>query len=151
MVRCAALAISFVFSVAAETAILECIADTRKADVLLLDFPFASIASFQVTKATLLVHVKSGAPPQRAAVAVVPVVWTERDTAAVNPDKLKFLSHPIKSENGGWYSVAVTPSLVELVAAGKGHGFAIKTRAALDTRENVQASPHLVVEGRNTK
>ena len=149
----------------AETAMLECVADLslpttdghaaelRLPETILLNFRFAAIHDWTVIKATLLLHVAGGDALRKIDISTVTVAWTENKPEAVNIRKLNFLSHPVEEKPGGWIAVEVAPSLVELLIAGKGTGLAIRDRASskkhsIHSRESVQFTPYLIVDGR---
>ena len=144
---------------------LECVADTslsstdghavelRLPQAILMNFRFAAVRDWAVTKATLLLHVAGGDPLRALDVATVPVGWDEKSAGGVDLRKLQFLSHKVESKPDGWVSIAVEPSLVELLTAGKGTGLAIRDRStsrshSFHSRESVQFQPYLIVEGR---
>ena len=148
-----------------ETAMLECVADTslsstdghavelRLPQAILMNFRFAAVRDWAVTKATLLLHVAGGDPLRALDVATVPVGWDEKSAGGVDLRKLLFLGHKVDSKPDGWVSIAVEPSLVELLTAGKGTGLAIRDRStsrshSFHSRESVQFQPYLIVEGR---
>jgi hypothetical protein len=149
----------------AETAMLECVADTsipstdghaaelRLPQVILMNFRFAAIRDWAVTKATLLLHVAGGDPLQAVAISTIVSAWDENRTAGVDIRKLHFLSHKVEDKPDGWVAIEVTPPLIELLARGKGTGLAIRDRSsskrhAIHSRESVQFMPYLIVEGR---
>ena len=148
-----------------ETAMLECVADTsipstdghavelRLPQVILMNFRFAAVRDWAVTKATLLLHVAGGDPLRNVDIATILVAWDEKPAGSVDIRKLQFLSHKVESKPDGWISIAVEPPLVELLTAGKGTGLAIRDRSAsrrhtIHSRESVQFMPYLIVEGR---
>jgi hypothetical protein len=149
----------------AETAMLECVSDTsipsndghaaelRLPEAILMNFRFAAVRNWAVTKATLLLHVAGGDPVRMLDISTIPAAWEENKTGGVNVAKLHFLSHKAESKPDGWIAVEVTPSLIELLTAGKGTGLAIRDRSsskqhAFHSRESVQYLPYLIVEGR---
>ncbi|MEO8132120.1 MAG: hypothetical protein ABI822_33800 [Bryobacteraceae bacterium] len=144
---------------------LECTADTsipstdghspelRLPQAILLNFRFAAVRDWAVIKATLLLHVSGGDPLRALDIATIPAAWDEKSTGSVDARGLLFLSHKVEAKPEGWISIAVEPSLVELLTAGKGTGLAVRDRStsrrhAIHSRESVQFSPYLVVEGR---
>ncbi len=148
-----------------ETAMLECVADTsipstdghalelRLPQAILMNFRFAAVRDWAVTKATLLLHVAGGDPLRMLDVATVVASWDEKAAGGVDIRKLPFLSHKVESKPDGWISIQVEPSLVELLTAGKGTGLAIRDRSTsrqhtIHSRESVQFMPYLIVEGR---
>ena len=147
-----------------ETAMLECVADTsvpstdghavelRLPQAIFLNFRFAAVRDWAVTKATLLLHVAGGDSLRMVDVATIVAEWDEKSAGSVDVRKLRFLSHKVESKPDGWISIAVEPSLVELLTAGKGTGLAIRDRSTsrqhrIHSRESVQFMPYLIVEG----
>jgi hypothetical protein len=148
-----------------ETAMLECVADTsipstdghavelRLPQAILMNFRFAAVRDWAVTKATLLLHVAGGDPLRSLDIATINVMWDEKSAGSLDIKKLQFLGHKVESKPDGWVSIAVEPPLVELLTAGKGTGFAIRDRSTsrqhkIHSRESVQFQPYLIVEGR---
>lgn len=117
-----------------------------------MNFRFAAVRDWVVTKATLLLHVAGGDSLRMMDVATIVAAWNERSTGSVDVRKLRFLSHKVEIRPDGWISIAVEPSLVELLTAGKGTGLAIRDRSTsrqhtIHSRESVQFMPYLIVEG----
>jgi hypothetical protein len=148
----------------AQTAMLECVADTsipstdghaaelRLPRVILLNFRFAAIRNWSITKATLLLHVASGGIPAHLDISTVTSEWDERSPVKLDIRKLPFLGHAVQSKPDGWIGIEVAPSLIELLAAGKGTGLALRDRSvarehAIHSRESIQYAPYLMVEG----
>jgi hypothetical protein len=144
---------------------LECVADTsvpstdghaaelRLPQAILLNFRFAAIRDWAVTKATLLLHVASGDAFRNVGISTILAPWNETKPAAVDVRKLQFLNHKVENKPDGWISIDIVPELVELLAAGKGTGLAIRDASsskqhAIHSRESVQFMPYLIVEGR---
>ena len=144
---------------------LECVADTsipstdghaaelRLPEAILLNFRFAAVRNWAVTKATLLLHVAGGDPLRNLDISTISGAWDEKNASGVNAGKLHFLSHKVESKPDGWIAVEVIPSLIELLTAGKGTGLAIRDRSSskhhtVHSRESVQYMPYLIVEGR---
>ena len=144
---------------------LECVADTsipstdghavelRLPQAILMNFRFAAIRDWAVTKATLLLHVAGGDALRNVGISTILAAWDETKPAAVDVRKLQFLNHRVENKPQGWISIEVTPALVELLAAGKGTGLAIRDPSsskqhAIHSRESVQFMPYLVVEGK---
>ncbi len=149
----------------AQTAMLECVADTsilstdghavelRLPRLILMNFRFAAIRDWSVTKATLLLHIASGDAPAHLDISTVTSEWDERSPVRLDIRKLPFLGHTVQTKPDGWIGIEVTPSLIELLAAGKGTGLGLRDRSgtrehAIHSRESVQYAPYLVVEGR---
>jgi hypothetical protein len=154
----------FVGSASAETAMLDCLADAalagkaqaatelRVADGILIDFQWQTVTSWRVTKATLLVHLAKGSAPIILDVALAPDTWVEARTPSISEKRLKFLAQKVETHPDGWIALDVPPSMVELAAEGKAHGFVVRDRVRakerwLHTRRSGQYAPHLLVEG----
>ena len=152
-----------------ETAMLECVADIsipstdghaielRLPQAILMNFRFAAVRDWAVTKATLLLHVAGGDPLRMVDVGTIVTAWDEKSAGSVDIRldirKVQFLSHKVENKPDGWISIAVEPPLVELLTAGKGTGLAIRDRSTsrhhtIHSRESVQFMPYLIVEGR---
>jgi hypothetical protein len=153
----------------AGTAIVECTADTyipaknQKApdgraselklpEVILLNFRFDAIRDWSVSKATLLLHVSSGKAPTRLEIAVVPEQWREMTLPHLDWQKWKYLSHVADGQPEDWVTVEVSAPLIELLAAGKGHGLAVRDKVAgreraFHSRQTGHFAPYLIVEG----
>ncbi len=149
----------------AETAMLECVADTSipstdghsvelgLPQVILMNFRFAAVRDWAVTKATLLLHAAGGEPLRFLDISTITATWDETRPATMDIGKLQFLSHKVENKPEGWISIDVTPTLIELLTAGKGTGLALRDRSAakihvIHSRESVQYMPYLIVEGR---
>jgi hypothetical protein len=149
----------------AETAMLECVADAsvpstdghavelRLPQAILLNFRFIAIRGWAVTKATLLLHVAGGDPFGTLDISTIIAPWDEKKFSGINVGKLTFLKHAVENKQDGWIAIEVSPSLVELLAAGKGTGLAIRDRSSskghvIHSRESVQFMPYLIVEGK---
>jgi hypothetical protein len=158
----------------AETAVLECIADTsipmkkggldwsghatqlHLPDEALLDFGFAPARGWAITKATLLLHVASGVAPERLEVAVIQQPWDEESAPKLDLKTLRYLPAKIETKKDGWLTITVEAPLVEMMAAGKGHGLAIREHSGtreyfFHSRESLQYLPYLIVEGKPRK
>ena len=148
---------------------LECVADIsipstdghaielRLPQAILMNFRFAAVRDWAVTKATLLLHVAGGDPLRMVDVGTIVTAWDEKSAGSVDIRvdirKVLFLSHKVENKPDGWISIAVEPPLVELLTAGKGTGLAIRDRSTsrhhtIHSRESVQFMPYLIVEGR---
>ena len=148
---------------------LECVADIsipstdghaielRLPQAILMNFRFAAVRDWAVTKATLLLHVAGGDPLRMVDVGTIVTAWDEKSAGSVDIRldirKVQFLSHKVENKPDGWISIAVEPPLVELLTAGKGTGLAIRDRSTsrhhtIHSRESVQFMPYLIVEGR---
>lgn len=146
----------------AETAILECTADASspggaasgKAATLqgpatmLFGFKTWNIFRWNVESAELFLHVAKGPAPTALEIAVVPSPWTEAGPPDVSA-AFKFVAHKASSEPENWISIKVDPKLVGEITAGKGHGLAVRVKAAsaVHTRESVAFKPYLIVNG----
>lgn len=144
---------------------LECVADIslpttdghavelQLPQVILMNFRFAAVKDWAVLKATLLLHVSGGDALSKVEISTVTEAWRENKPSPVNLKKLNFLSHTVEMKEGGWVAIEVTPSLVELLTAGKGTGLALRDRAgsrhhSFHSRESIQFTPYLIVDGR---
>jgi hypothetical protein len=117
----------------------------------LLAFRFEAIRNWDVSKVTLMLHVASGGPPPRLLIAIIPDAWNERETPRIDPRRLKWITNEAEARPDGWISLQVPPSLVELLAKGKGDGLALRDKSttagrALNSREGGFTS-YLIVEG----
>ncbi len=128
----------------AETAVLECTADTsipikkggldwsghatqlHLPDAVLLNFGFAPVRDWAVTKATLLLHVAPGAAPERLEIAMIQQPWDEESAPKLDLKNLRYLPVKIETKKDGWLAISMEPSLVEMMAGGKGQGLAIR-------------------------
>jgi hypothetical protein len=161
----------FPFVCRAETAILDCTAaaalpvskaasknitnpvpDFDLSQGILLDFPFSIVKDWRVTKATLFLHLPQGLLPPRLEVAVVSTDWNAQSTSGLDVRKLQFLAQPSEPKPESWFAVGFPAALVELLAAGKGHGFAIRLRSShspvtVHGRKAGVLAPRLQVEG----
>ncbi|HUS06943.1 MAG TPA: hypothetical protein VMZ52_11625 [Bryobacteraceae bacterium] len=148
----------------AATAMLDCTADsplTGPPDAgpqlplnpgMLLNVQWQSVTGWRVSKATLLLHLAKGSVPAQLEVALVPNPWLDSKPPSIPEKRWKFLSQKTEPHPDGWVSLEIPPPLVELAAAGKGHGFAVRDRAPaknrwLHTRKSGQYAAHLLVEG----
>lgn len=153
----------------AGTAIVECIADTyipgknqqapdgraselKLPEVILLNFRFDAIRDWSVTKATLLLHVAGGKPPTRIEMAVVPEPWKESQVPHMDWQKWKYLSHVADGQRDDWVTIEVSAPLIEMLAAGKGYGLALRDRITgrervIHSRQSGHFAPYLIVEG----
>jgi hypothetical protein len=153
----------------AGTAIVECTADTyiaaknQKAadgraselklpEVILLNFRFDAIRDWSVSKATLLLHVVNGKAPTRLEIAIAPNPWREMEVPHLDWEKWKYLSHFAEAQPEDWVTVDVAAPLIELLAAGKGHGLALREKVVgreriFHSRQSGHFAPYLIVEG----
>ncbi len=161
-------------TVFAETAVLECTSDMsipmRKGgldwsghatqlhlpDAALLNFGFAPVKGWAVTKATLLLHVASGAPPERLEIAVIQEPWSEETAPKLDLKSLRFLAAKPETKPDGWLAIPVEAPLAEILAAGKGYGLAVRERSGaheyfFHSRESLQYLPYLILEGKPRK
>ena len=157
-----------------ETAVLECTADTsipikkggldwsghatqlHLPDEVLLNFSFAPARNWAVTKATLLLHVASGAAPERLEIAVIQQPWDEESAPRLDLKNLRYLPAKIETKKDGWLAIGVEAPLVEMMAGGKGQGLAIREHSGtreyfFHSRESLQYLPYLIVEGKPRK
>jgi hypothetical protein len=149
----------------AETAMLECVSDTsipstdghalelRLPQLILMNFRFAVIRNWAVSKATLLLHVAGGGIPGHLEIATIGSEWDERSPVKLDLKNLQFLGHKVETKPDGWISIEVSPSLIELISNGHGRGLAVRDRSSsrehvLHSRESIQFAPYLIVEGR---
>jgi hypothetical protein len=158
----------------AETAVLECTADTsipmkkggldwsghatqlHLPDAVLLNFGFPPARDWAVMKATLLLHVASGAAPERLEIAVLQQPWDEESAPKLDLKNLRYLPAKIETKKDGWLAITVEPSLAEMLAGGKGEGLAIREPSGthecfFHSRESLQYLPYLIVEGKPRK
>jgi hypothetical protein len=158
----------------AETAVLECTSDTsipikkggldwsghatllHLPDAALLNFAFAQAKGWAVTKATILLHVASGPPPQRLEIAVIQQPWDEESAPKLDLKNLRFLPSKVEMKPDGWLAISIEAPLVEMLAAGKAYGLAIREHSGtheyfFNSRESLQYLPYLIVEGKPRK
>jgi hypothetical protein len=158
------LAVLGVIPALAETAMLECVSDTsipstdghaqelRLPQLIMMNFRFAVIRNWSVSKATLLLHVAGGGIPGHLEIATIGSEWDERAPVKLDLRKLQFLGYKVETKPEAWISIEVSPSLIELIANGQGHGLALRDRSSarehvLHSRESVRFAPYLIVEG----
>ena len=150
-----------------ENAILECTANTWIAPgknavhgrepvlelgsgkIILLRFRISAIEGWKVQKALVLLHVSGKIRPGKVTLAAIASTWRE---AAVNlPPLAKDAEADERTRPDGWISIDVPIDLVQTLVDGKAHGIAIRldseNRQQFDSRETVQFSPYLVVQG----
>jgi hypothetical protein len=150
---------------AAETAILECIADaglsegavnTRAPEVkspatLLVSFRTWNVTRWKVASATIMLHVLRGDALPPVELATVPQPWGEIEPPRLDPARLKFVPQKATDEPQGWIAIEVPGSMVEDVAASRAHGFVVRFKSGKDltihTRESVAFAPYLIVTG----
>jgi hypothetical protein len=150
---------------AGETAILECTADAsfpgasssarareiRMPGMALFSFRTWNVTRWNVEKATVFLHISSGAAPSMAEVAAIPEKWAEIELPRLEPAKLKFVSQKIQREPENWIALDIPGAMVEAAAANRAHGFVIRFKEpkelVLHSRESVSFSPYLIVSG----
>lgn len=147
-------ALSLGGSLAAETAIVEARADARlhlegRTEILLLDFRTASIATWEIRKATLLLHVQEGEPPKMLLISLVPARWTEdapeRAAAGLFRHSGRFQVRVLEQ---GWIQVELSPSFVAALAREQSFGLAVEQKNfRLHGRKPPQFAFVLLVEG----
>ena len=155
-------AILAVTSAMAQTAVLECTADTVVGGIprekilqinpssrALLDFRFSAVGGWQIREARLMLHVAEGAPPAKIEVAVILGNWSESDVHA--PPRIgrsQTLSVSIHEE--GWISITVPPALLQPSVGRRAHGIAIRGGSQtirLHSRESLSWAPYLIAAG----
>ncbi|MSV29162.1 MAG: hypothetical protein EXQ52_10535 [Bryobacterales bacterium] len=164
MIRAVLVAFMISMKLHAGRALLECTADTSadlvrktasgkarelrvggKGRVVLLDFRTAVIEGWIVEKATLLLHIASGAVPLKLEIAAAPFPWSESETGAHALGATKFHAFDVRESKFGWIEIDASPALL------RGRGLILrapgKTETTLHSRETVQYSPYLIVEG----
>jgi len=146
------------------TAVVECVADAVVGQDLgtakevpingaILRYRFEAIRNLKVAKAQLHLHISKGTVPAQIEIAMVSTPWAEHEPIHFNEKKLQYLPHKVEGKEEGWIQIDVEPSLIELLAAGKGTGLLLRdrTRAGearyMHSRENPFIASYLVVEG----
>ncbi|MGH9719664.1 MAG: DUF7594 domain-containing protein [Bryobacteraceae bacterium] len=154
------------YPIRAETAVLECTADTwvrtqstaengparalkvqGRKEFALLRFRTAAIEGWNVSKATLWLH-PLGTPAQRLRIAAAVTDWNEGEAPkiALRPGRA-FRATRLE---GGWITIALDPALASspkgLILTG-----ADSKPYQFDSRETVGHAPYLVVEGARTR
>lgn len=162
-------------ALAAQTAVLECVADAtvalRGADrgrlsggapvvrvsagdsAALVQFRVSVIEGWRIAKATLLVRVESGRVPRRLAANLATAAWRESDERTALPGR----RHPGGRSNvtvlkEGWISVDLDRRLVQALADRKAEGLLLEwgqTAAGtvvFHARESLHLAPYLIVE-----
>ena len=155
----------------AENAILECTADTWIAHgtraahghdavltlggekPILLQFRMSAIEGWTVQKAVLLLHVSGNARPRKVLLAAIASPWKESATSPPALGKDVQADERIKPD--GWIAIEVPPDLTQSLVDGKAFGLAIRLANGapqqFDSRETIQFSPYLVVQGTEKK
>ena len=152
----------------AESAVLECTADTwiasysRKTTssngsartlrlkgseaVLLLSFRVAVIEGWKIHRATLLIHRASGGTPKGVGLSAVSIPWSEASPGAARPNS-RYAFVPVTEAGEGWLRVEVPPALIEQLRYGLAMIAGQNKAYEFHSRETVQYSPYLLVEG----
>ncbi|MDQ6664729.1 MAG: hypothetical protein M3Z23_10085 [Acidobacteriota bacterium] len=130
----------------AETALLECTANARTAEYFLVQFRVSAIQGWTVEKALLLLHVKDKALRERVEVAPINRPWKE--SSAELPQLGKSVEAQEQPRPDGWISISLSPGMVQPLVLRTIYGFAIKIPSRYDSRQTVQYSPYLVVQGK---
>ena len=166
--RCTTIALAlllFEVVAGAATAVVECTADRAldgKGDAhatelpaggALLTFRFEAIRDWKVNKGDLFLHLEKGSVPARLELALVQAPWNERDALKMDVRKLNFLPQPVEGQPERWIRLAIPASILEMLAAGKGTGLAIRDRTSagkdrvLHARESMHNGAYLIVDG----
>ncbi len=145
-------------------ALLECTADTAadlvrktasgkarelqaggKGRVVLLDFRTAVIEGWIVEKATLLLHIAGGAVPPKLEIAAASFPWSESENGVHAVGSTKFHAFDVRESKFGWIEIDASPDLL------RGRGLIVRipgnSETVFHSRETVQHSPYLIVEG----
>ena len=149
-------------SAMAQTAVLECVADTvvngidrgkmlevNSSSRALLDFRFSAIESWQIREARLMLHLAEGTAPVKIEVAVILGDWSEsgqRSRPRLGPRR----TLPVSKHEQGWISVALPPLLVEPSVKRRAHGIAVWAPGRtilLHARESLSWAPYLIASG----
>ncbi len=133
--------------------------------LILSQFRVSAIEGWTVEKALLLLHVSGDFRPGKVLLAPIASPWKESD--AVAPALGKPVEAAEQSKPDGWIAVAVPRDLVQSLVTGKAFGLAVRldggeTQKGAEThngaetqkfasRETVQFSPFLVVQGKDKK
>ena len=147
---------------AAQTAVLECVADTvvngidrgkmlevHSSSRALLDFRFSAIEGWQIREARLMLHLAEGTAPVKIEVAVILGDWSEsgqRSRPRLGPRR----ALPVSKHEQGWISVTVPPLLVEPSIKRLAHGIAVWLPSGtirLHARESLSWAPYLMASG----
>lgn len=162
--RLAMVAILTGASVAAQTAVLECVADTvvrgvnrgpimqlHPASLVLLDFRFSAVEGWQIREAKLMLHVAEGDVPAKVEVAVVAEGWWE-SRPYEQPRLARRQSLAVMKHEQGWISLEVPPALVTPTVRRQAHGIGIRVplrrgMISLHSRESLSWAPYLIVSG----
>ncbi len=132
----------------AETALVECTANMRTSEYFLVQFRVSAIQGWTVEKALLLFHAKDKTLPQRVEIAPILSIWRESSSAVPSLGQSSQVEE--QPRPGGWISVSLPPEIVQPLVDRKNYGFAIKLPRRYDSRQTIQYSPYLVVQGKRT-
>ncbi|MDQ6699908.1 MAG: hypothetical protein M3Z36_06960, partial [Acidobacteriota bacterium] len=117
--------------------------------IILLRFRVSAIEGWKVEKALVLLHVSGSIRPRKALLAPIASRWSE--AAANSPTLGKEVEADERTRPDGWISIDLPIDLVQTLVDGKAYGIAIRldgeTGQQFDSRETVQFSPYLVVQG----
>lgn len=140
--------------------------------LILLNFRLSAIEGWRVTRATLLLHRSGDGAPGRMGVSTISTRWSESEAAFPSPrtgmawagpasdlrdvifsrGNSRYSFFQSQDYGGGWLRADVDPALIEWLLAGKGFGLVLlgldNRPRRFDSRETVQYSPYLLVEGR---
>ncbi len=130
----------------AETALLECTANTRTQEYFLVQFRVSAIKGWTVEKALMLLHVSGKASQGSVEIAPIDAPWKE--SQADVPPLGKSFEAQERSRPDGWVSISLSPEMVQPLIDRKSYGFAIKIQRRYDSRQTIQYSPYLVVQGK---
>lgn len=151
MKTCALIAAALLLPVTAkaETALLECTANARASEYFLVQFRVSAIQGWTVEKALLLLHVGGKASRQRVEIAPILSLWKESSPIVPSLGKSTLIEEQPRPD--GWVSISLPLEMVQPLIDRKSYGFAIRKRNRYDSRETIQYSPYLVVQGKRAR
>ncbi|MBI3210347.1 MAG: hypothetical protein HYZ37_15790 [Candidatus Solibacter usitatus] len=146
--RLAAALLFLAWRVNAASALLETRGEAHVGQIHFFDFRPDSARGWNVRRASLLLHIQSGAVPKFVDLRAAGRKWNESDAAGSVKGLEKRRRFRVTSVEKNWIRVEVDPKWIERMADGTAFGIAIEEKTTrFDGRRPVQSAPYLLVEG----